>query len=228
MELSNLNFETIVIPALYVAGALILTHFFEDSDKQRIEIERMRARYFLMRQGPIKKIEQNRNVDEVIVQVLEDFLRLRIIRIHFLIISLTTVFGLAFMIIISSHLFFCYIYNKIVSVLLSMLMVYFWILQWFYIAQQSATLKRIIEFETRYVGDDQCFEQQIYKKYVDVREVRPLESRCFYRISNYIRPIFKRPFILFIIITILETMIILSYCYIVGSLNKLYRLFIGP
>jgi len=53
-SLSSVEIELFALPMIFVGIALLLSHFFEDSDRFRGFCEKLRAKYILTHKGPLE------------------------------------------------------------------------------------------------------------------------------------------------------------------------------
>jgi len=159
-----LDVGALALNLIFVAIALLLTHFFDDSDRHRGTLEKLRAKYL----SP--KAKQSRDIIEYLsshsensaTNSCEDCIHLKLINIHFGIISGIIFGGISLMLLVTGNLAWDYWKNELwfEFILLLVTIMVLALVQITYIDQQKGTLRRLLDFESNPLEENCNFKYQ--------------------------------------------------------------------
>ncbi|SDP84355.1 hypothetical protein [Desulforhopalus singaporensis] len=155
-------FDHVTPVILFIPVSIILTHFFDDSDSHRGICEKIRARYCLLKINPLDlwnidpenknndKTKPEKEIDrEAQAVLLEDYLRFRLIKLHFGLVTSVVAIGLGLWNMAVIHFFYinCVKHNAVIAFFLALVMLLVFGVQAAYIEQQRGTKRRIDEID---------------------------------------------------------------------------------
>jgi len=162
-SLSSVEIELFALPMIFVGIALLLSHFFEDSDRFRGFCEKLRAKYILTHKGPLEYLnnitsEEKRELQKEKVKILEEYIFFRGVTIHYGIVLTMVFIGFGLIVAIFFHI--ALEFNEITCILFPFLFLGFFcfFLQLVYMEQDAATGRRINKLKTYKFKDQKIFE----------------------------------------------------------------------
>jgi hypothetical protein len=174
-------------PVIFIGISLLLTHFFNDADRHRGICAHLRAKYILSDKGPQSYLDEanTANIDpikkiDLRVQIIEDYLRFRAIKLHFGIINGIIILGLALVIAILAYTvqYCCHTEYWYVVFPILLLFILCFVLQVTYAEQGITTSRRINELEGKNIVNKGTFEQQCEEIMGD--ELPDIKNHRFY------------------------------------------------
>ncbi|CAB5161395.1 hypothetical protein D3OALGA1CA_5076 [Olavius algarvensis associated proteobacterium Delta 3] len=165
----EIQYLFIAAPLILTGISLLLQHFFDDSDKQRIFCSELRAKYLLTNTGPLSFIASD---PSQLTNILKEFLRFRLVRLHFGIVNFIIIFGLGLVIaILLSTVILGFIYQNnnpqnqikyffLIWPSISLLTLFCLIVQITFARQNCKTAERIRELIEWDLNGEGAFEDQ--------------------------------------------------------------------
>lgn len=147
---------------LFISISMLLTHFFNDSDRHRVFLEKMRAKYLLSNRGPEDTLFNNTNDDDgkILPKICKDYLLLRGVMLHFGSNSTIIVIGLALMILTTFNAgYLCFPQERIISFLFWSTSAFLVFVQNTFIQQQRGAARRLKELRENTDEQDSVVEQ---------------------------------------------------------------------
>ena len=194
--MEEIQYLFLAAPLILAGISLMLQHFFDDADRYRVFCAELRAKYLLINAGPLMLIENRKEKPSIILQ---DFLRFRLVRLHFGIINFIIIFGLGLVIsILVSTVILGFEYQQnhptalikyfyLIGPSISLLALFCFIVQITFARQNYKTAERITNITQWDLNNKGTFEKQCSAIIADYNvpcNRQPIEIKGIYNVMT--------------------------------------------